>query len=310
MSAGFPTNATAEKAVEQSLGWRPAEVVRFTTGSGHFVFDVTAPDGGKVVARIGMPDRERPLRDGMVLARKLLGLGVPLPRHLGDGVVDGFPYTIIERFAGTDLGDVIAGLKEPQLHAIAVYVAKAQAATARLGAAQRYGYAATGDAAPHPSWSLVLDAHLGRSRRLLASAGLFDLAVCDPVAARLEAARTTLDRQAAVPFLHDTTTRNVLVDETGGFSGIVDVDDLCFGDPRWAAALTRAVLLMNGWPRSYVRYWLAAAGEADDEIFALYVALFLLDLMSEHGQVYNGNERPSTPEARAALLAALAEVLG
>lgn len=309
MNTSVPTIATATKAVEQSLGWRPIEVARFTTGSGHFVFDVTASDGGKVVARIGMPDREQPIREGVELAGKLAGLGVPLPKHLSDGMVDGFPYTIIERFAGTDLGDVIAGLSEPQLQAIAGHVARAQAATAKLGTAPRYGYAARGEAAPHTSWSQVLDAHLARSRRLLEAAGLFDLAVCDPIAARLEAARAILDRQPAVPFLHDTTTRNVIIDASGTFSGIVDVDDLCFGDPRWAAALTRAVLLMNGWRLSYVRYWLAAAGEADDDIFALYVALFLLDLMSEHGQVYNGNERPSTPEARAVLLTALEQVL-
>ena len=40
---------------------------------------------------------------------------------------------------------------------------------------------------------------------------------------------------------------------------------------------------------------------ADDRLFRLYVTLFLLDLMSEHGQVFNGNQRPSSPEARAAL---------
>ncbi|MNG36484.1 hypothetical protein D3C84_1235240 [compost metagenome] len=52
-----------------------------------------------------------------------------------------------------------------------------------------------------------------------------------------------------------------------------------------------------------------AAGHADDESFRLYVALFLLDLMAEHGHVFNGNQSASTPEARAGLLRALDEVL-
>jgi len=55
---------------------------------------------------------------------------------------------------------------------------------------------------------------------------------------------------------------------------------------------------------------MAAAGHAADDAFRLYVALFLLDLMAEHGQVFNGNETPSRPEARAHLLAMLERVLG
>jgi len=39
------------------------------------------------------------------------------------------------------------------------------------------------------------------------------------------------------------------------------------------------------------------AGQPDDRLFRLYVALFLLDLTSEHGQRFNGNEPVSSPEA-------------
>jgi hypothetical protein len=46
------------------------------------------------------------------------------------------------------------------------------------------------------------------------------------------------------------------------------------------------------------------AGQHEDDLFHLYVALFLLDLMVEHGQRFNGNKQPSTLHARAALLAA------
>lgn len=119
--------------------------------------------------------------------------------------------------------------------------------------------------------------------------------------AEVTARRAEIDAIAATPFLHDTTTRNVIVTAAGTFSGIVDVDDLCFGDPRYPAALTLAVLMAHGGPEGYVSAWLRHARQTDDRIFRLYVSLFLRDLMSEHGQVFNGNERPSTPDARAAL---------
>ena len=100
------------------------------------------------------------------------------------------------------------------------------------------------------------------------------------------------------------TTHDIPEAPAGKFSGIVDVDDLCFGDPRYAAALTLAVLQVYGGPVRYVDYWLDAAHQRDDDLFRLYVALFLLDLMGEHGQVFNGNQRPSQPQARTGLLAA------
>jgi hypothetical protein len=40
----------------------------------------------------------------------------------------------------------------------------------------------------------------------------------------------------------------------------------------------------------------------DDRIFRLYVALFLVDFMSERGQTFNQISRASSPEARRRLL--------
>ena len=47
-----------------------------------------------------------------------------------------------------------------------------------------------------------------------------------------------------------------------------------------------------------------AAEHSDDRLFRLYVALFLVDLMGEQGQSFNGNERRSTPRAMQLLLQA------
>lgn len=101
-----------------------------------------------------------------------------------------------------------------------------------------------------------------------------------------------------MPFLHDTTTKNVIVSPEGYLTGIVDVDDLCYGDPRYPAALTAAALLNSGGPTDYVSAWLAHAGQARDGLFEFYVATFLLDFMSEHGTRFNGNEVASLAQDR------------
>jgi hypothetical protein len=95
----------------------------------------------------------------------------------------------------------------------------------------------------------------------------------------------------------------------GSFSGIVDVDDLCFGDPRYVVALTLASLMAFGGPMHYVDAWMNAADYRNDHIFRLYVALFLVDFMSEHGQEFNGNVLPSSADCRNRLLHVFAESL-
>ena len=232
------------------------------------------------------------------LSHLLRPLGVPLPEIFNKGVFNSLEYIIFERFPGIDLGYVIKDLSEARLVAIAEKVASAQAIVSKLPSAGRYGYAAKAEDAPHEQWHSVLNENLDRSRKRIEAAGLFDTGPVDTVAALVSAAQHELDSIPPVPFLHDTTTKNVMVTSEGIFSGIVDVDDLCFGDPRYVAALTLAALTASGGPIRYVDAWMQIAGHKDDYIFRLYVALFIVDFMSEHGQRFNDNRVRSTPKKR------------
>ena len=297
----------AAALASQITGQVPVAVTRFATGSSHYVYEAAFTDGATIVLRIGGRTAHAEIAGAVTLSQLLRPRGVPLPRLLDHDSGADFPWMALERLPGTDLGDVVNGFSDAQLDAIARRVADAQAIVAADGPASRFGYAVRAQDAPHETWTQVLQAHLDRSTRRIASAGLFDRALADGIREALDSRRGETDAVAATPFLHDTTTKNVIVTPTGDFSGIVDVDDLCFGDPRYAPALTMAALIAHGGPTRYVDLWLAHAGQAADEVFGLYVGLFLLDLMSEHGQVFNGNERASSAKERARLTAALAE---
>jgi aminoglycoside phosphotransferase (APT) family kinase protein len=123
------------------------------------------------------------------------------------------------------------------------------------------------------------------------------------------AARAELDALPPIPFLHDTTTKNVIVTPEGSFSGIVDVDDLCFGDPRYVVALTLTSLMVSGGPTRYVGAWMNSANFPNDRIFRLYVALFIVDFMSEHGQDFNGNLMSSSTDRKNRLIRIFTEHL-
>ena len=308
MTPDRPTPEIAAAIAQHALGWPSAAATRFQTGSGHYVYEAHG-DGRSVVVRMGLEAQRAEMTAGLHLAETLATMAVPLPAIYATGLDDPLPWVVMERLAGTDLGAVIAGLSNSQLSAIATRVAQAQAVAARFGSAGRYGYSATAEAAPHGRWSAVVRASMDRSHRGIKQASLFDLGVMDAVTSLYAAHLPALDAIAATPFLHDTTTKNVIIAADGTFSGIVDVDDLCFGDPRYAPALTKAVLLAYGGPLHYVDAWMRAAGHDDDAVFRFYVALFLVDLMAEHGHVSNGNERPSTPEQRQGLLVAFDQAI-
>jgi aminoglycoside phosphotransferase len=296
-------NSTVASAlVAAAVGSRPVEVRRFGTGLHHYVFEVSFENRASVVARIASEHNRSALIGASKLSRRLRPLGVPLPQIIAEGLSHRLPHLVLERLPGTDLGNVVQTLSDSRLEAIAMEVARAQRITGDIGPARRYGYAVAASDAPHGRWSQVLQDNLARSRKRIAAAGLFDPGTVDAVAALVSAASAELDRLPPVPFLHDTTTKNVIVTPEGRFSGIVDVDDLCFGDPRYVVALTLAALTASGGPTHYVDAWMSAANLRNDRIFRIYVALFIVDFMSEHGQTFNDNPRASRRDQRHRLL--------
>jgi aminoglycoside phosphotransferase len=296
-----PSAELASAIAAQVTGCSPETVSRFTTGARHYVYEAKFSSRQPVVVRIGSTTAHSEIAGAIYLSKLLRPRGVPLPAIVAEDVQSGFPWLVLERLPGTDLGAVIGNFSDAQLDRIAARVALAQSITSETSSADRYGYAVKPKEAPHSTWSQVLDAHLSRSRRRIASAGLFDVALADTVQNELGVIRNQVDAIPPTPFLHDTTTKNVIVTAEGSVSGIVDVDDLCFGDPRYTAALTLAALTAQGGPLQYVSAWLRHARLPDDQLFRLYVTVFLLDLMAEHGQVFNGNQPPSSPQARVEL---------
>jgi aminoglycoside phosphotransferase (APT) family kinase protein len=290
--------ASATAIAEGATGCRPISTSRFTNGAHHYVYEVGFADRAPVVVRIAADDGGTSMTGAATLSGRLRTLGVPLPGIVSDGTHGRPPHLVLERLPGTDFGNVAASLPATALEAIARDLARAQKHAARMPSAGRYGYAVDPADAPHERWSQVLEANLARSRRRMAEAGLFDLAAVAAVEAQVASARADLDALPPLPFLHDTTTRNVIVTAEGRLSGIVDVDDLCFGDPRYVIALTAAALRAFGGPLGYVDAWMKAADAEPDVLFRLYVVLFVVDLMAEQGHAFNGNRGASSVERR------------
>lgn len=304
----------AARLVERALRERVSAITRFPTGLDHFVYDVVLGDGRRVVARLSARGHE-PLRGAVAWSRKLRPLGVPLPALLyADLAAEHTPFAalLLERLPGTDLGHVIDALTPDELRSVATGVVEAQRRTATLQRGVGFGYVASADGPfSHARWSDVVAASLARSRQRIERAGIFDRAHVGQLQNRLDAHRAYLDRVEPVPFLDDTTTKNVLID-AGRLSGIVDVDVVCYGDPLWTLALTRMALLSGEHALTYTAIWedLLDLTAEQRSVLSFYTAAFCVDFMGEIGQLFNMAEPLSAEPARIELLNRIFAELG
>jgi aminoglycoside phosphotransferase (APT) family kinase protein len=298
-----PCAEDAAVAVRSKLGLQPAEVRRFLTGLCHHVFSVTAADGQKFVVRIGTPATKRLLEGGIYWNQVLRPIGVPLPEMLAADLEPfeiGFPFVILERMAGTDLGLIYQTLSSPEKLGIVSELVRIQKEVSELPEASSFGYAYSYSEPPeHQSWAVVVLAILGRARQRMSRSD-------HPGFSYVERATRILGRHesyfAAIrpaAFLDDTTTKNVLVDQ-GRLSGVVDVDQLCFGDPLLAVGLTQMALLGEALDVDYVEHWmnLLKLSAEQRKVVQAYTLLFCVDFMSELGQRFNRDETPELSSAR------------
>lgn len=287
-----PTEQDAETIVQNTLHEPVRFITRFQTGLCHYVYDILTASNTAVVVRIARSDAAATLTGAVYWSRLLRPLGVPLPRILHAELQPQstpFPFLLLERLPGTDLGHVYPQLSQKEKRCIVKEVVHAQALVNGLSQGNGFGYALGYEAPfPHRTWTEVILASLARSRSRIAQGAVFDGAIVDRLHDKLPKFARYLDHVSPTPFLDDTTTKNVIVHD-GRLSGIVDVDVVCFGDPIWTIGLTQMALLGSAYSRDYVEMWCDFAEMTAEQrnVLTLYTAIFCVDFMSEVGQAFN-----------------------
>ncbi|MBP6506450.1 MAG: phosphotransferase [Opitutaceae bacterium] len=308
-----PTAQDAVAAVENALHVRAIDARRFSTGLCHFVYEVTLEKGGSVVVRLAKADTAPLLAGGVYWHAQLMPLGLPLPAQLHTHLAGPMPHTILERLPGDDLGAVYAQLSDVAKKTIATAVSAAQSRAAQLPEAIGFGHALSYDdpaLRQRRSWRQVLDGLMLRSRHRMHAVGAVNPGVVDRVAHSLDRFDSYFDQVRPVAFLDDTTTKNVLIHE-GRLSGIVDVDEICFGDPLLTVGLTQMALLARRLDTHYIEHWLdcLSATEEMRAVTNAYAAVFCADFLSEQGHAFNRESTTVDAAAIAFLLETLETLL-
>ncbi len=305
-----PTEQDAVVIAGEVLGGTVEAAKRFPTGSSHYVYDVRLAGGRRAVVRMSRPENIEAARGSVYWSAMLRPKGVPLPELLHVDLSMArhpFPLVVLERLAGDDLGTVYDRLSRRELRNLAQRLAAVQDIVTALPRGRAFGYAPSYEGPfPHAGWREVVAASFSRSRRRIRAAGVVDEGAVDAAEAAAERFAGYLDRVQPVPFLHDITTKNVIVD-AGRLSGIVDVDDLCFGDPLLLLALIRMALLAHGHDQAYVEEWLdiVRPDAAQRAALDLYTLQYCVDFMGELGQRFNRAEAAAVDTAYLARLLTL-----
>jgi aminoglycoside phosphotransferase (APT) family kinase protein len=293
-----PTEHEAVAILESVTGLKVSAVQRFPTGLAHYVYDSTTTDHQHLVVRLTTVAGRIHFVSAVYWYNRLKPLGVPLPRLLYSNTEAnpyGFPYMVIERLPGHDLGEVYPQLTQAQKRVLAQNISAIQQKVGTLPKASGFGYALSyEDPSLHPTWNAVLLDQLERARKRITTAGVFSTVEVEFVHSLLQSNAAYFDQIEPVAFLDDTTTKNVLI-HGGRLSGIVDVDFVCFGDPLLTPALTQMALLSAGYDTDYLAYWIEVLNLTQPQLRALqiYTLLFCVGFMSELGHRFNQSQAPS-----------------
>lgn len=287
-----PTEDLAARIGRAVLGEDILSTTRFPMGLHHWVYEVIPTRTNPVVVRIGARESRADLAGAVFWEKHLKPLGVPLARILHaelDMERFDFPFLMLERLPGTDLGNVYHDLGTAQRRTLATQMVDLQRLAAQLPDASGFGYALDYNGRDlQDSWSDVLRDDLERSSQRITASGLVDPIWVSRVASLLARVEEQLASVQPRAFFHDITTKNVIIHE-GKLSGIVDVDSMAFGDPLLTVALTHMSLLSRGEPTDYTDAWCVTMGKeaGQERLLEVYTAIFALNFLGELGQRFD-----------------------
>jgi aminoglycoside phosphotransferase (APT) family kinase protein len=174
----------------------------------------------------------------------LAKLGLPVPSILGTDFSDtaGFVFVILEYIPGTDLRDELPTMTPLQMTTLAQQIVRFERCVNDLEPGQGFGWVPLGNAGTYRNWFEIVERDFQSALKPLVQqmppsllTGLHEQ--CRSLEPQLRNVQSTC-------FLDDLTTKNVIV-QNGVLRGLVDLDVVCYGDPLYWLALTRAAVLSD-----------------------------------------------------------------
>lgn len=293
----YPNKDIAAEVVSSMTNEKVLSSSRMTTGNQYFVFDIKTTSSEYVI-RMTDSNHRNNFISALYWQEKLIPLGVPLAKFIKtdlQGAYSQFPALLMLRLPGDDLCNIYSNLTDSDKKNLAKEMVRIQSITNLLPDGPGFGIASSYEQIPESnSWYDFLLNRLLLFKDIIKESAVFDENKVTEVISIANNMEEELRSIRPRPFLWDATERNVIIYK-GKITGIVDVDDLCFGDPLFVLGLTYTAMENEGHDTLYTDYW-AEALQLDKKAqfrLAFYRLFYAIVFMRQHTMTTTNSQKVS-----------------
>ncbi|MBA3536478.1 MAG: aminoglycoside phosphotransferase family protein [Tatlockia sp.] len=254
-----PNKQIASSIVRAMTGEDILSVLRMQTGDQNFVYAVKT-SVAEYILRMTDRNNKHKFHAAIEWQKMLLPLGIPLAEFIKsdlDSECSSYPALLMRRLPGDDLINVYPDISNADKKNLADEMVNIQSLCISLPEGPGYGiHDSYEPAKTEKTWYEFIIKRLELCKKHITKAALFDRNLAKQVLNIAKEREESFRIVRPTPFLWDASERNVLVYK-GKISGIVDVDDICFGDPLLVIALTSTCLELEGFDTVYTDHWAA-----------------------------------------------------
>ncbi|MBI1333678.1 MAG: phosphotransferase [Armatimonadetes bacterium] len=208
------------------------EVVHQPYGHAGLTFEVRADSGDfilKTRTEVGAFDHTEHHID------VLRASDIPVPTVLKRGRTDDFDYLLLAKIPGRDLGHVLGEMSSEQMSGLAAQIVDIERKATSLPNGEGFGWTPMKIPGLFASWTDVIERD---------SKGCPDF-----VLAEVARWKPYFDEVQPTCFLDDLTVKNVII-EDGELQGIVDLDEVCYGDALYWLSLAETTVVLDIGPQA------------------------------------------------------------
>ncbi|MBA2711583.1 MAG: aminoglycoside phosphotransferase family protein [Tatlockia sp.] len=290
-----PNEQIIFSAVKSMIGENVVSAERMATGDQNFVYVVTTSTA-EYVLRMTEACYKYKFHAAIEWQKILLPLGVPLAEFIAsdlDAKYSPYPALLMRRLPGDDLINVYKHLTNSDKKKLANEMINIQALCERLPEGPGFGILHSYvDSSVEKTWYGFLTKRLELCKENLIQQAIFDPHLVTQVLKLSKDMEENFRIVRPMPFLWDASERNVLVHK-GKITGIVDVDEICFGDPLLVIALTSTCLELEGFDTLYTDYWSAGLhlNTSAQNRLAFYKLFYAIAFMRKHSMQTANNKK-------------------
>lgn len=281
-----PNEKIASSIVQSMIGKLVLSVTRIATGDQNFVYAVKTKDTEYILRMTNISHKNK-FHAAIAWQKMLLPLGVPLAEFIKsdlDARYSPYPTLLMMRLPGDDLINIYSHLTDVEKKNLANEMVKIQALCAALPEGPGYGILDSyNDMSTEKTWYAFLSKKLELYKAHITKSAVFNPHLVAQVLNIAKGMEESFQTVQPRPFLWDASERNVLI-HNGKITGIVDVDEICFGDPLFVIALTSTCLELEGFDTLYTDYWAQALhlGRSAQARLDFYRLFYAIAFMRKH----------------------------